>query len=376
MRRDDERGSMLISAVMVMMILTTLSLALLTRSLSSMKLIKSSQDFDAALAAADAGLSDALYRIDQSAPDTWSTTGTSGNGTFAYRAERKSVTEYWVSSVGTVGSSKHGIRAKVKRTAKFPFAIFTEQNLTINGNNSGNVYSFNVLGQPTGQAAIGSNHQITINSGKGGGDSQHYFAPYGGCTGCTNPVAHTEGPYGGKGGLPKIRASSVPTGPTQACPALGAFGPVVNGMSGVPFVCSRDVAFVGGPITVTNPPFVLYLVPTASVPNPALDLSLALVNAGQPSRNVQIYKGGAGAITLPGGNTKDTLTFSGALYAPESTLVVGQKFMTGSLVLNTLTVNGGPNFTFGYDGDLQTYLGNDWTVSRYEEVPASSLVVS
>ena len=69
--RRDEEGATLIVAMMVMLILATLSLAVLGRTLSSMSFIRHGQDYDAALAAADAGLSDALYKIDQSAPATW-----------------------------------------------------------------------------------------------------------------------------------------------------------------------------------------------------------------------------------------------------------------------------------------------------------------
>ena len=69
-----EDGGTLIMAVLVMLILSTLSLAALTRTLSSLQSIRHGQDYDAALAAADAGLSDALYAIDQSAPETFART--------------------------------------------------------------------------------------------------------------------------------------------------------------------------------------------------------------------------------------------------------------------------------------------------------------
>jgi hypothetical protein len=375
--RDRDAGSALIASLMVMMVLSTLCLAVLSRTLVSMRFIKNGQNYDAALAAADAGVADALYKIDQTTPATWSASGAAGGGTYRYKADKRTETEYWISSVGTVGRSSHGVRVKVTRTAKFPYAIFTEQDLTINGNNTGNIYAFNSLGGASGEASIGSNHQITISSGKGGGATQHYYAPYGGCTGCSNPVAHTEGPYGGSAGLAKVTAASVPPGPTQPCPAGGVFTGSIDGMGGVPIVCSQDIAFTGSAVSVANPPAIVYVVPSAANPAPKVDIGAVLINTFGAARNLQINVGGGGAIDVGNGNSSGNMTFSGAIYAPESTMTVkGGKWMTGAIVLNKLNVSGAPNFIFGYDSDLQTYFAADWTVSRYAEVPSASLVVT
>jgi hypothetical protein len=62
------------------------------------------------------------------------------------------------------------------------------------------------------------------------------------------------------------------------------------------------------------------------------------------------------------------------MYAPESTVTInGGKYWVGSWTVNKLVVNGGPNINVGYDLDLQTYLGIDWKVSRYAEVPSASI---
>ena len=60
----DERGSLIV-AVMVMMVLVLLSSVVVARTLAGLKSTKQSQDFSGALAQADGGLSDALFRIDQ-----------------------------------------------------------------------------------------------------------------------------------------------------------------------------------------------------------------------------------------------------------------------------------------------------------------------
>jgi Tfp pilus assembly protein PilX len=113
--QPDEQGASLIMAIIVMMMLTTLSTALLARTMSVMDFVRDGQDYDAALAVADAGLSDALFKIDQNAPASWKATGTSGNGTFTYWAVKHSESRYVVSAIGEVGDSRHGIQALVTR---------------------------------------------------------------------------------------------------------------------------------------------------------------------------------------------------------------------------------------------------------------------
>lgn len=371
-RTGDEDGATLVMAVLVMLVLSTLSLAALTRTLSSLQSIRHGQDYDAALAAADGGLSDALYAIDQTAPDTFTRSGGSATSSWRYKAVKKSPTEYEVRSIGTVGRSSHGVRAKVTRTARYPYALFSNQDLILNGNSSMDIYSFAALGGPrTGRALIGSNHQIVVNSGRGAGDAQHYFAPFGGCTGCPNPVPHTESSY-------QLAPVVAPTGATQTCPTGGAFSGEIDGAGGLPFVCAEDVV-LSGTINIVNPPFVLYVLPTAGTTPPvhhALDISGAIVNPTGRSRDVQISKAGDAPLLVGDGNTSSTRTFNGIMYAPESSVTVnGGKCWTGSWVVNSLEVNGAPTIEIGYDLDLETYLGNDWKVSRYAEVASVSLEV-
>src|SRR5439155_1547483 len=136
--RSNEEGSTLITAVAVMLILSTLSLAGLARTLTVLRFTRSGQDYDAALAAADAGLSDAVYTIDTGAPaGDWSKSATAGSGTFSYKAVYVNGAEYHVYSKGTVGKSAHGVQARVTRDARFPFALFSDSDLSIDGSTSG-----------------------------------------------------------------------------------------------------------------------------------------------------------------------------------------------------------------------------------------------
>src|SRR5436190_4640529 len=63
-RPRDERGNMIV-VMAVIMILMFLSIAVVARTVSGLHSTRQGQDFSSALANADAGVSDALFRIDQ-----------------------------------------------------------------------------------------------------------------------------------------------------------------------------------------------------------------------------------------------------------------------------------------------------------------------
>jgi hypothetical protein len=374
---DDERGSTLLIALMVMTILTTLSLGVLARTLSVMSFVRHGQDFDAALAVADAGLADALHALDQGGtPATWTTTGTSGGGHWTYRATKVSDKEYEVRSLGEVGGSRHGVRARVTRGAKYPFALFADKSLDLGtGGLRLGLSSWLTLGAAdTGEVHIGTNGQMLVAPGADAGDFQHLYAPNGACTGC-NPatlVRHdeAEGAYP----LPEVTKPAATT-PTQNCPLLGTFTGLVNGQNGKPFVCERNVV-LSGAIGVINPPFVLYVLPNSSGTPSSLDLRTAVVNAGQRADNVEIKVGGAAPLLLDTASTPAQLTFSGILYAPKSTLrLQGSKWWSGSVTVERVEVANGilgpPVLTLGYDLNLGSAAFSSWKVGRYTEISAA-----
>ena len=84
-----------------------------------MKFMRTGQNFDAALAVADAGLSDAVYTIQKSTPQATWTRGpiSQGSGTYTYRAEYISSAEFNVFSKGVISKSQHAIQARVSRSA-------------------------------------------------------------------------------------------------------------------------------------------------------------------------------------------------------------------------------------------------------------------
>lgn len=353
----DERGSLVI-AMLVMMVLTTLSLAALARTIGWLGQIRNAQDYDAALGAADAGLSDALFAIDQAATGDHHSTGAVDHGSFEYWAVKIDESQYRVEAKGTVGDSSHGVRARITRSARFPHALFSVQDLVFDGNAN---WGLGVYNNPGALPAVGSNGKIVVNSNKLAPSTQHYYGASAGCSGCPNPVKH-DAPN-------PVEEVDPPTtvGMYQECPADGVFTGFVDGKNGLPFVCDKNVKIVGT-LSVINPPLIIYVTGAHS-----LDLSDTALraNSGNSAINLQLYVDG-GKILMPSGDTSGNIGFSGILYAPKSDVVVnGGLHWTGAMVVNSISVNGAPNFLLEYDANLATYLGKDWSVSRYAEIPSA-----
>lgn len=375
--RHDDQGSALIIAVVVMMVLTTLTLALLARTLSTMSFIRHGQDFDAALAAADAGLSQAVYRIENGASATWEEAGVNGLGSYRFVARRVTpvgtpANEFIVSSKGRVGNGRHAIEAKVTRSALFPFALFGYQNLRMDGSTvNGPGFQFYVVGSAGAPVSVGSNGLITCN---GTMASNVWFKSASGFSGCPS------GQWANLEPRQYRLELDPPPSPSQACPSGGVFTGFVDGGGGLPYVCRQDVVF-SGVVNVTNGPLKVYVLNSlkpSGVPDPdvchSLSIAGAVINAGAPARQVQIYKDDDCLLDIGDGNTVSQLTFSGVLYAPDSTVTInGGKWFTGSLMVGQVRSNGSPNLVIGYDSDLQTYYGPEWRVSRYGEVPSAAV---
>lgn len=418
--RGDE-GSTLILAVTVMMILVTITVALQARTLSSLKYMRHAQDSDAALAAADAGLAKAVYRIENGQVDDWVEVSPTSNPQYKFQAERVGgtpPTEFVVSVRGKKGAGTKAVRALVTRDALFPYALFGYQGLTLDGStNVGNI-QFSVAGAVDASSVgvrVGSNGMVTC---RGTTAANLMLDSVGGFSGCpANQWTSLEHKR------PKLDIDPPPT-PNRACPADGrTFGTTVdvafdmavatkiNGfLAGNPYQATINLAQSLGQTAVSLPvqlvdgsagPFVCrqpvtlsgIILPTGSMPvqiyvlrkpngecNP-LDISDALINATPvagnllgKARNFQIYKDGDCALTVGTGNSSDTLSYNGVLYAPDTVMNInGGKQFQGSIMVGQMKINGGPNIIIKWDDDLKTYYGQKWRVSRYAEVTNSDL---
>jgi hypothetical protein len=359
----NEQGS-LVLAMGVLMVLTFLSLALLARSIATVRNVRHTQDFSAALAVADSGLSDALFEIDQGRSSTFSKTLALGPGSTTYTATYVDANTWTVRSQGTHTGIKHALQATVSREVAFPYAIFTDQDMTFNGNGGQNITSYNseTGATNTHHAVIGSNHAITLHGG-GGGDEQVYYTPNGSCSGCAN---------GQQRQGPQTLATLTPPTSTQVCPAGGVFSGTVNGGGGLAYLCDTDVSF-NGTVKVMNPPLTIYVTSDHSVS--IADASVNTVTAsgvGNPKgKDFRLYKAGNGEFNV--GNGSHAGSVVGVVYAPGSDVTIngGQASFTGSLTLNQLRINGNPNFSMQYDDTIATITVGSWTVTDWREVPST-----
>jgi len=125
-----------------------LSVAVVSRTLSGLHSTRQGQDFSAALGDADAGVSDALFRIDQlgNAPATTFCVGANaactvciGSGRSDRRVHRAARRRQHVHDLreGKVNGQLHAVQATATRSYLYPFAIFAKTSIAFNGN-SGN----------------------------------------------------------------------------------------------------------------------------------------------------------------------------------------------------------------------------------------------
>jgi hypothetical protein len=348
--RDDD-GSLIV-AMMVLMLVVSLSSTVLARTLIEQHSVRQNQDFNAALASADGGLSDALFQLDQPANSgqTITSNGTSGGGTWSYTATPLDSQDYSIRARGTVNGRSHDVMAKVSRSLLFDYGMFSVQSISMSGDCTGSVSS-----------PLGSDGSIDL-TGPGGTCGVHedcYKPGTGPCPaapdGRTFNTAHPE------------PDPTVPSGTTTACPTSNpTFSGTVSGGGGVPYVCSSGSVTFGN-VTVSNGPLIIYVTSTATV-----DLGCNTINGGSggtsPAVNFQLYIVPTVSWTWNGCGPD----ISGGIYAPHASLTAngGKLNIKGRIVANSITIHGAPN-TFASDTSLDQLVTSNWKVSSYHEVATS-----
>jgi hypothetical protein len=388
----------------VIMVLGLLSTAVVARTLAGMKSTRQGQDFSAALANADAGLSDALFRIDQLGNAAASTFCVGSNGActlttvpgapgMQYTARRVDDNTYTVMSKGIVNGQPHAIEATVSRTFSYPYVIFGKSAITFNGNTgdydpaggAGPIETLdannNIVLTPAPDVA--TNGQVTCNGSSSPAHHQDYYK--GGGTSCANGYL-VPGTYD-----PKDPVSSCPAAPNipptpcvpsgvLPCPAVGGTLPA-SLLPGVYKCTQADAA--GGTISFPG----TFTVGAGSANNGAVELFVMSTNGtnlnvsiaqsdvnlnGDPTK-LRVYLAGAGSVLE--GNGSHAGSFTGIMYAPnaDATSNACKADWRGSLVINTFTCDGGPHLQVHYDNRIQTIVSSAWSVSNYTEIPSSQV---
>ncbi len=370
------------------MILTLIGVAVLTRTLSALASVRQNQDYSASLAQADAGLSDALFRVDQFGANDitsfcvgnstkCSPSSVPAASTASYKAVKVDSNTLTVTSRGNVNSRPHAIQATVSRTELYPFAIFGDGDVTFNGNGSGTIQATLPDGShdPNRFADTGSNATVTCNSGAQEGDQQVSYKNS--WKGCPTQIAGV-GAYVPKDPVvsascpsPNTNVPPVPCLPSSGvlpCPLLNTFG-VLGVIFAGTYYCTGSITFSSLlPITVTGA-VRIYVIPTSGTAD--VEFASTDINTGGDPRNFTVYVAGAGTVDM--GNGSHNATITGTVWAPSANITNNgcKMYLTGALVIGTYTCNGGPNLTVNYDSRLQTLVGQNWSVANYTEIPSS-----
>jgi Tfp pilus assembly protein PilX len=402
--RRDERGNMIV-VMGVIMVLLFLSIGVVARTTSGLHSTRQGQDFSSALANADSGLSDALFRVDQlgnapaasfcvGANAACTVTSVPGAAGVQYTARRVDDNTYTVLSKGLVNGQPHAIQATVTRSLLYPFAIFAKTGITFNGNSgnyssndgTGPVETVDATGNPVliPAADVASTGQITCHGSDSPAHRQAYFD--GGGTNCDNGYL-LSGTYNPLDPTPTCPAPvNIPTTPClpashNACPATNGVMPS-SLTPGVYYCTQTDLpggtlsfpsTFAVGPGLGNNGEIDLFIIPTDST-SITFSIADAVVNLNGDPTKLRVYlKGGK---VDPGGGAHSG-DFTGVLWAPTAQEVNPscKANWRGALVVNVFTCNGGPHLQVHYDSRIQSITQSTWTVTNYTEIPSSNVTL-
>jgi hypothetical protein len=400
----DERGNIIV-VMAVIMVLLFLSIAVVARTTSGLHSTRQGQDFSAALANADAGVSDALFRIDQlgDAPAATfcvgnsvgcSVASVSGASGVQYTAQRVDDDTYRILSKGLVNGQPHAVQATATRSSLYPFAIFAKTSIAFNGNSgdydpgdgTGPVETVDPSGIPVLQPApdVASNGQITCHGSLSPAHHQKYFN--GGGTSCAN--GHLlPGSYNPL--APTLTCPAPVNIPTTPClPATHSACPAVNGVlpaaltPGVYYCSEADLAsrtlsfpatFSIGPGLANGGTVELYVIPTNGT-NLTVSISDATVNLNGDPTKLRVYLAGG---TVDPGNGAHSGDFTGIMWAPtaQEANPSCKANWHGALVLNVFTCNGGTHLQVHYDTRIRSIKQSSWSVTDYTEIPSSRVTL-
>lgn len=418
-RRHDERGSIIL-AVLIIAIICTVGSVMADRVVGDQRIVGNRQSTASAVSLADGGLADALFRLDQ---------GTAGTGTgtyfcvkpsdnkcvaaavpgapgVSYVARQTSSTEWTIQSIATTGGQTAAVQEDVTHTSMYPFAMFGESALTINGNagqsfstyDSSRTYSTSSTTpnpDPNGQVAIGSNGAINCGASLGANVTLEYYGAGG--VGSTQDSGCGSASYQSHSNTYYLPAPSAPTG-AMACPGAGVMGSGVTGAPSVlatgTYLCTTPIT-ISGLLTVTGP-VELYVMLDPSLYNSSTS-AITIVPGSFVNDQYDYCTSGGGTSgcsptpDLPNSENLELLTnatgtvgnangggyfFAGVMYAPSASLTLNgcKSSYYGSLVVNTLTCDGGPHLWVSYDEVLTSDYG-PWATSGYTEINQSTVSI-
>ncbi len=334
-RRSGEQGNVLL-AMPVLMIVTLLAVVIFADSHRSLDQSRVDTDESRAAAAAELAVHEAFARIDAGETRDFTGSGTHDDAIFEYRSEPLTTQSWEVHAQGTSGPITRRLVATIGREAEYAHSLFALEELTVDQN----------AGRITGR--VGTNGAMTV-FGPSPGSQQELYGPDASCTGCLNPVV-LDGPR-------PFAEISEPEGKTRSCPKDGEFSGVVNGRSGVPFVCDDDDQVVfDGDIRIINPPLVVFLSSDAE-----LEFDDAEVNTSGQAADFQLFAEGDEEDDGDSISAEEA-DITGVIYAPGRSLEADSLDLVGSLTVRTLTVPRGARADIAPDTTLGAVGNSPWRI--------------
>lgn len=417
---DGERGSLLI-AMTVILILGLLGGVITARAIGSAFISAGHQNAASAVSQADAGLADALYRIDQG------TTGTGTGTSFcvkagdskclaasvpaasgdSYLATQVSSTNWLVRSMATVKGQTAAVQSYVTEQPQYPFVLFGNSSLNFNGlaSEAFSTYDPTAVASSSnpngsGGVSIGSNGSITCNGGLGNNVAVVYYGTGGVASSGTTPC----GTYQSYPNLFYLPTPAAPSGPLP-CPGLSAtvggvgVDELGTGYAGAPvtlsagtYLCTTPVA-MSGSLNVSGAVQLFIILDPSQYGSATAALTVApdsyindtsdyCTNGGSSgchptpdlpsSQNFAILTNSTGTI---GNSNGDGFYMGAILYAPNASITENgcKSHYYGTVVIGEITCNGGPHLYVSYDSTLSTVYG-PWTPGQYTQINPSTFM--
>ncbi len=346
---NPETGSVAV-AVMVVLLISILSLAVLARSQRSLASSNFGTEEAQAEAGAEQALAEATAVLANGQTGSFAGTGTLPEGSYRYEVVQTGSLDYEIYAEATVGDRTRAVVGTVGGDPAFAFTLFAAGTSSLD--NGGTI-----------DGVIITNGAMRVGAGKAG-DVQFLHGSGASCAGCSDArVVDAEF---------ELRTPSFEGVARQPCPVDGEFTGVVSGRSGRPVLCSArtgitDVSFTGT-ITVVDGPLIIEIGDGVTV-----DFVAADINVGGAATDLQIYAEGSSGLF-----TAESVRLDGLIAAPERTLTVaplpGSTAATataevvGAIAIGDVSVTAGNSLSISTTNDLASFEPTGWELGSWEAV--------
>lgn len=402
--RAGESGSAMIIAITVITMCTILSVAVVARTSNGLSSATQNQSYAGALANADAGVSDALFRIDQQGSGVPSGFCVGSGCTVAavpgapgveYRVDVIDNSTVRVRSRGVEDDVPRAVEVELVRSLEFPFAIFAKSSAAFRGNVDASgctqaampcagVYYVDASEPPNHvpaqSAAVGTTGTVRC-TGNGSAADEFVTFPGGTNNGCPNHTQIT-GEYDPQD---PVAGPCPPPDATPPTPCLGAAGTytalsasqcanqsgtLVSGR----YLCTSDLVFTGDTSLPVGGSVEFFVLPPSGG---TADVKIDRVSVNLMGDPIKLRINLAGAGKLDGGSGSNAGKINAIVYAPSATSTNnGCKIdIRGALVVNEYNCNGATHLQVQYDTRISTLQQANWEIRNFREIPSREVVI-